>query len=391
MQTTGRPAAPAPSGSSHLLRTINERAALYHLLENETLTRVELRNLTGLAKPTASQVMLRLLESGLAVTVGRTTAKQVGPKAEVYAVNADYAFAAAATLREPGGLSLAVTDLKGRQRTSATEEVDFTAVTADRAVGEALTRAIGGAGIALDRVAALHIAVPGAYDPDTDTISHADIPGLAETRLRTALAERLDASVQIHNDVNAATVAERRNRAAEGGRVVLWLGREGIGVGIDMGQGLLVGEHGAAGELGYVPAFADRSGPDDPTFQDWIGAPAVIELGRAHGLHGRDAADVMAVAVERGAQSFLDDCAARFAAAIRMLGCLFDPPSIVIAGEVAAAGGEVLIRSIRAASGRFGDRVVPSGVEGDAVAAGALDSAYADLKARLLDSVMESG
>ena len=134
MRTNGSPAAPLPSGSSHLLRTINERAALYHLLENDTLTRVELRKLTGLAKPTASQVMLRLFESGLAVTLGRSTAKQVGPRAEVYSVNADHAFAAAVTVYEPGGVTVAVRDLKGRERASSTRSIDFADVPPDRAV-----------------------------------------------------------------------------------------------------------------------------------------------------------------------------------------------------------------------------------------------------------------
>ncbi|WP_199043340.1 ROK family protein, partial [Glycomyces salinus] len=210
-------------------------------------------------------------------------------------------------------------------------------------------------------------------------------------RPRTALAERLRASIEVHNDVNAATVAERRNPDVTGGLAVLWLGREGIGVGIDMGQGLLIGDRGAAGELGYIPAFADRSGPDDPTFQDWLGAPAVAELGRAHGIGGRDAAAIMAAAVERGAGAFLDEFADRAAAAVRILGCLIDPPRIVLAGEVAAAGGEILIGHVRAAAGRFGERVLPSAVDGDAVAIGVLDSAYARLKARILDAALEAG
>ena len=388
MQTPGRQARPAPAGSGRLLRSINERAALYHLLEHGTLTRVELRELTGLAKPTASHVMLRLLESGLAVTVGRATTRQVGPKAEVYAVNADYAFAAAATLREPDGVTVAVSDLRGRQRASAGAQVDFDSVEADRAVSDLLAATAADAGIDLDRVRVLHLAVPGAHDPDTDTIDCSDIPGLTGRRLRTALSERLRVPVQIHNDVNAATVAERRSPDTGDGLALLWLGREGIGVGVDLGSGLLVGEHGAAGELGYVPAFADRSGPDDPTFQDWLGAEAVVALGRAHGIGG-DAEAVMAAAVERGAESLLVDFADRVAAAVRLLGCLIDPPRIVLAGEVAAAGGEVLVRHVRSASGRFGDRVAPSAVEGDPVAIGVLDSAYADLKSLLLDSALE--
>jgi predicted NBD/HSP70 family sugar kinase len=388
MRTNGPSDPPVPSGSSHLLRTINERAALHHLLENDTLTRGELRELTGLAKPTASQVMLRLFDSGLAVALGRSTAKQVGPRAEVYSVNADYAFAAAVTLREPDGVSVAVRDLKGRERASSTRSIDFTAVRPDRAVLDMLLHTAEDAGIDLGRIAVLHLAVPGAYDAETDTIGYADIPGVAEARMRAAVESATSCSVTVHNDVNAATVAERRNPAVTGGLVLLWLGREGVGTGIDLSRGPVVGARGAAGELGYVPVFPDRTGPDDPTYQDWIGAPAVIGLGREHGVEGADAAAVMAEAVKRGATAFMDAYAQRVAGALHLLTCLLDPPCLVLGGEIARAGGETLIGHVRRRAGALADRVLPSAVYGDAVAIGVLDLAYADLKRRVLEAAL---
>lgn len=386
MRPIGSPASPVPSGSSHLLRTINERAALHHLMHHETLTRMELCRLTGLAKPTASQVMSRLLEAGLVVTVGRSTVRQAGPKAEVYAVNAAYAYAAAATLREPDGVTVSIADLKGREQSSSNMRVDFAAVPPDRAVLRLLTRTAEDTGIRLDRIAVLHIAVPGAYDAETDTIGHADIPGLTDLRMRSSLEAELSAAVEIHNDVNAATMAERRSTENTEALTVLWLGREGIGVGVGLRQGMLTGQHGAAGELGYVPAFPDRTGPGDPTFQDWLGPPAVAELGRAHGIGGADAPAVIAAAVERGAFGMLDDYASRIATTLRLLGCLLDPPRIVLAGEIARAGGEALLSRVSDRAGRFGGRVAASSVRGDAVAIGALDTAHADLKARVLET-----
>lgn len=391
MQITGRPPAAGPSGSVRPLRTADHRAALHHLLEHGSLTRVELHGLTGLSEPTTSQVMDRLLESGLAVTAGRTASRRFGSRAEAYRVNADYAYAGAATLREPHGLTVAVADLAGRERASAAKRVDFRAVAADRAVLDLLTRTAAAAGIDPDRIGSLHLAVPGAYDPDTDTIGHTDLPGLAGMRPRSALSERFSAAIEIHNDVNTATMAERRNPHASGGLAVLWLGSEGIGVGIDLGRGPLIGERGAAGELGYAPAFPDRSGPDDPTFQDWLGAPAIAELGGAHGIEGGNAVAITAAAVARGSEAFLVDFAERIAAAVCLLCRLIDPPRVVLAGEVAAAGREALLAHVRAAAGHFGERVLPSAIDGDAVAIGALDSAYAVLKARVLDSATAVG
>src|SRR2546430_3948627 len=85
------------AGSSRLLRAINETAALGHLLERGPLTRGDLRELTGLAKPTTSDVLRRLQDAGLAKVVGRTSG---GPRAhaQVCAVNPDAADTAAPSL-----------------------------------------------------------------------------------------------------------------------------------------------------------------------------------------------------------------------------------------------------------------------------------------------------
>ncbi|NUQ89650.1 MAG: hypothetical protein HOQ43_14480, partial [Glycomyces artemisiae] len=142
------------------------------------------------------------------------------------------------------------------------------------------------------------------------------------------------------------------------------------------------------GELGYVPVFPDRTGPDDPTYQDWIGAPAVHALGREHGVAGADAAAVMTAAVKMGAQAFMDAYAKRVAGALHLLTCLFDPPSLVLGGEIARAGGETFVESVRRANASLAERILPSAVYGDAVAIGVLDLAYADLKGRVLDAAL---
>src|SRR2546421_4115613 len=104
------------AGSSRLLRAINETAALGHLLERGPLTRGDLRELTGLAKPTTSDVLRRLQEAGLAKVIGRTSGGP-GPNAEGYAGNPDAAYTAALSVRARD-LSLATPggDLTGTVR-----------------------------------------------------------------------------------------------------------------------------------------------------------------------------------------------------------------------------------------------------------------------------------
>src|SRR5256885_15620702 len=87
------------AGSAKLLRAMNESAALGHLLDSGALTRNDLRELTGLSKPTTSEVLRRLTEAGLAVVTGHTSGGP-GPNAEIYAANPDAAHAVAGSLRE---------------------------------------------------------------------------------------------------------------------------------------------------------------------------------------------------------------------------------------------------------------------------------------------------
>src|SRR5689334_8693779 len=73
-------------GTPALLRAINDRAALKALLEHGPLTRPELGDLTGLSKPTASQLLQRLSDAGLVVLEGRRGGN-LGRTAEEYGIN----------------------------------------------------------------------------------------------------------------------------------------------------------------------------------------------------------------------------------------------------------------------------------------------------------------
>ena len=110
---------------SRRLGELNEAAALGHLLDRGPLTRGDLCALTGLAKPTASDVVRRLRAAGLVRVVGRTSGGR-GPNAELYAVDPDAAFAAAVSLRaRDSTLVAAVCDLAGEVRARTETAVDF--------------------------------------------------------------------------------------------------------------------------------------------------------------------------------------------------------------------------------------------------------------------------
>src|SRR3954468_8671034 len=107
------------AGSAKVARAMNESAALAHLLDNGALTRNDLRELTGLSKPTTSEVLRRLTEAGLAIVTGHTTGGP-GPNAAISAATPEAADAVAVSVRdrETAGtgrpaLAVAISDLTG--------------------------------------------------------------------------------------------------------------------------------------------------------------------------------------------------------------------------------------------------------------------------------------
>src|SRR4051795_1022926 len=106
------------------VRAINDRVALELLLEHGTLTRTQLAELTGLSKPTATQLLQRLAETDLIVPRG-TTSGAPGPNAQLYALNERAAFVAAVDVDEHR-VSAAVADLAGKTLGEVSHEVDYT-------------------------------------------------------------------------------------------------------------------------------------------------------------------------------------------------------------------------------------------------------------------------
>ena len=100
------------AGTPRTLRAMNDRAALDLLLEHGQLSRTRIGKLTGLSKPTASQLLARLEAAGLVLATG-TTEGRPGPNAQLYEVNPTAAYAAGLDVT-PERILAAVSDITGR-------------------------------------------------------------------------------------------------------------------------------------------------------------------------------------------------------------------------------------------------------------------------------------
>ena len=388
---------------------MNESATLALLLERGSLTRGELRELTGLSKPTTSDVLRRLTEAGLAVLVGHTSGRP-GPNAEIYAANSAAGHAVGVTVREAADVSRArlagaLCDLAGTVVATAETTVDFGAgVDPAQAVTAVVEDLCAAAALEPSRLHHVELGVPGSYDATTGSIRHIDVPGWDRPGLVADLAGRLDVTVAAENDVNLAAIAERsRGVAARSDSFALiWFG-QGLGLAIDLSGTLLRGARGGAGEIGYMPVGLSR-GDGRMDLQDLLGGPALLALAAEHGLVGAATAEAAVASAVRadvapegvasdaapGGERFLDAVADRIAWGVAAVAAVLDPALIVLAGELARAGGEVLSDRVGAAlraTTPLDTAIAVTAITGDPVLLGALDAALRAVRETLISNL----
>ncbi|WP_026252916.1 ROK family transcriptional regulator [Streptomyces sp. PsTaAH-124] len=370
-------------------RAINDRLALRLLQQEGPLTAGQLKQFTGLSRPTVADLVDRLTASGLITVVGESGEQRRGPNARLYGIVADRAYLAALDVRTDS-VAVTVSDLLGRELAEASAPVGPDTGTGP-AVEQAVTlveRAAKEAGA--PRLHTVGIGAPGLIDPVTGELR--DSTGLPEwhRRLVAALQERLPrARVIVENETNLAALAEQRDGAARGRDtfVLLWLGH-GTGAAVVLDGALRHGASGGTGEIGFLPVPGTGGLPSatDCTggFHSLAGSAAVVELAAEHGLAGAPsgrepaAAELVRGAVRGsspGAGRFLDALADRLALGAASVVAVLDPGCVVLGGDTGRAGGEALAARVARRIARMSPlptQVRPSTLGGAAVLRGAL-------------------
>jgi len=398
------------AGGPGTLRAMNDRAALELLLDHGTLSRTRLGKLTGLSKPTASQLLARLEAAGLVIATG-TSEGSPGPNAQLYALNPAVAHVVGLDVTA-ARIRAAVADVTGR--TVGSYELATAKRTGGGAAAEGtvrrVVRAVDGAAkdAGLTR-AELHRAVigtPGAFDPGTGRLRYAShLPGWHSPTLLEELAAALPMPLAYDNDVNLAAVAEQRRGAARGHDdfVLLW-NEEGLGAAVVIGGRLHRGSTGGAGEVGFLPVpgatlVRQVTRANSGGFQELAGAQALAPLARELGLtpgrghYAEVAAELVAGAAAEPEEprhaELLDRFAQRLAVGLASVVAVLDPQLIVLSGAVLAAGGDrlrALVQSELAELAAPRPRLVTGEVERHPVLTGALETALAATRDEVFDT-----
>ncbi|MFD7391931.1 ROK family transcriptional regulator [Streptomyces sp. NPDC059852] len=368
-------------------RAINDRVALRLLQQEGPLTAGQLKQLTGLSRPTVADLVERLTDAGLITVVGEAGEQRRGPNARLYGIVADRAHLAALDVRTEG-VSVAVSDLIGTVLAEASVPIGdgtSTGPAVERAVA-LVERAVKEAGA--DRLHTVGIGAPGLIDPASGDLR--DSSGLPPWHrgLVATLQERFpEARVSVENETNLAALAEQRDGAARDGDtfVLLWLGH-GTGAAVVLDGALRRGASGGTGEIGFLPVPGTTGLPSATDcaggFHSLAGSAAIARLAAEHGIpaedaHASAAARLVGEAVARPgeAQPFLDALADRIALGVASVVAVLDPGCVVLGGEVGQAGGPPLAALVEERVRRMSPLLVavrPSALGGTAVLRGAL-------------------
>jgi glucokinase len=204
------------------------------------------------------------------------------------------------------------------------------------------------------------LGCPGVIEPRTGVLlGHTPhLPHWDSLPLGEQLSNRLGVRVQVDNDANCAALAEARVGAARGARVAvtLTLGT-GIGCGIVIGDRVVHGAFGGAGEAGHLPLGSGehpcRCGVTN-CVEPEASASGLLRIARAAGLEVADAAGVFAAAARGDAVAvrLVDRMADRLGAVIAVVVNLLNPDVVTIGGGVSLAG-EPLFGRLRTAVDRY--------------------------------------
>ncbi|SNX56991.1 predicted NBD/HSP70 family sugar kinase [Streptomyces sp. TLI_55] len=363
-------------------RAINDRLALRLLQREGPLTAGQLKQLTGLSRPTVADLVERLAAAGLIEVAGESGEQRRGPNAKLYGIVADRAQLAALDVRTEG-VSVVVSDLLGRVLAESSAPIG-----GDIGTGPAVEQAVAlvervAKEAGADRLHTVGIGAPGLIDPATGELRKST--GLPEwhRRLVAALQERLpDARVHVENETNLAALAEQRDGVAQDRDtfVLLWLGH-GTGAAVVLDGSLRRGASGGTGEIGFLPVPGTAGLPSatgcEGGFHSLAGSAAIAELAGEYGVvaEADGHAPVAAGLVAAGSAAFLDALADRLAVGVSSVVAVLDPGCVVLGGEVGQAGGEGLAARVEERVRRMSPlptEVRSSALGGAAVLRGAL-------------------
>lgn len=321
-----------------VVRALNRNAILNMLLRNAPLSRVQLKEHSGLSGAAVTLVVAELIADGLVEE--RATGTSTGGRPPVL-LSVNYRARAAVGFKlMEHSLDAVLTDLSGEvQHHLHSELPDTEPGTVVRTAAAVTETLIAKSGVPRHKLAGVGMGLPGVIDSKSGVCVHSSYLKWRDVPIAELLEQALGVPAIIDNDVNAFAAAERLFGHGRDAMhlVVVTVGR-GIGAGLIANGRAYRGAKGGAGELGHT--VIERGGRlcgcgKLGCLEAYASEPAITA--RANQLAPDLPLDtieaVLAHASDERINALLSDAGERVGLALANLVNLFNPELIVIGGE----------------------------------------------------------
>jgi len=319
------------------MRATNRGVVLDLIRREGPLSRADLAKISGLAKPTTSDIMEELVRERLVFELGVGPAGRVGGRRPVlYQFNPQAWYVVGIDV-EVERTTIALADATGAETARTGIATRRRPVEAFRAVGGAVDELLGEHRVSRAKVAATSVSVPGLVDPASGVCVLAPNLGWRDVDVPGLLEPSLERPPEVHNVVEAVLFAEHLEGAAKDvDDAVLLYDDNGVGAAILIEGRIHRGPQGMAGEIGHCKlAGASRRCACGGVgcLETEVSTAAILRrAGRRGGARRHEALSALARSDDPAVVSLLDSVGQQLGHAGAWLVNLTNPEVVVIAG-----------------------------------------------------------
>lgn len=277
------------------IRAHNLRAVLFAFLRQESVSRAQLAQITGLSSTSITNLVRGLIRQGVLAEVKpqRRRAGQppeprgVGRPQRALRLVPDARFALGVHI-DVDRVYLALTDLYGRPRLTDTLTLTEGIPAADalHQISERAAQVIAASAVPPGLILGVGLGASGLVEPETGINRIAPGLGWQDVPVVDTLSARLRLPVAVENNVRAMALAETFWGAGQNASSLAFIyGRVGVGAGLALDGKLYRGANGGAGEIGHLtilPNAGERCRCGNTGCLETLVSEAAINRAAAH-------------------------------------------------------------------------------------------------------------